>query len=82
MAIKSLDSITEEAVILPKLFRRLVEYLGNGGTVDGFIDYLARNPDRVMVLPQAHFTHLDNLVELDGRTVRLTERPEDLVFAE
>ncbi len=82
VSVAGLDSITDDAVILPKLFRRLIEYLGSGGTVDGFTDYLARNPDRVMVLPQAHFTHLDNLVEQDGHTVRLTEQPENLVFAE
>ncbi|MGN8158536.1 hypothetical protein ACS8YF_07640 [Salinisphaera sp. SWV1] len=82
VTVDSLAAITEDAVILPKLFRRLIEYLGTGGTVKGFKAYLARNPDRVMVLPQAHSTHLDNLIEQNGSTVRLSEPPEQLVFAE
>lgn len=57
-------------MIWPKLFRRLVEYLGTGGTVGGFTDDLARDPDRVMVLPPGHFAHLDNLIEQDGRIMR------------
>jgi hypothetical protein len=33
--VEGLDSITEEHVILPKLFRRLAEYLQAGGSVAG-----------------------------------------------
>ena len=82
VTVDDLASITKDAVILPKLFRRLVDYLGTGGSIAGFTDYLANNPDRVMVLPQAHFTHLDNLVAVDGHSIRLTEKPENLVFSE
>ena len=34
--VKGLKSITEQYVILPKLFRRLVDYLEAGGSVGGF----------------------------------------------
>ena len=82
VTVSNLTSITDDAVILPKLFRRLASFLETGGSVNGFKNYLAKNPYRVMVLPDAHFTSLDNLIEVDGDTVRLTRQPEDLVFME
>lgn len=79
-AVEGLPSITDEHVIMPKLFRRLAEHLGRGGEMSGFKEWLKGEDDRVLVLPTRNFTHLDNLVEVDGATVRMTERPENLVF--
>lgn len=76
----TLDNITETVVILPKLFRRLVSFFGNGGSVSGFKEYLERNPDPVLILDNGHFTHLDTVVEVDGDQVKLTQPPENLVF--
>lgn len=73
-------SIAEEHVILPKLFRRLAEYLQGGGTVDGFDEFLERRAERIIVIPTVHATHFDTVVEVEGKTVRMTERPEDLIF--
>lgn len=83
--LESLKTIIEEAVILPKLFRRLLSYLAiNDDSVDlsGFIAYLNSNDDRVLVLPEGKITGFDNLIEVNGQTLRLTEKPEDLVFIE
>lgn len=79
--VTSLSVITDDEVILPKLFRRLAEYLDGEGSVSGFVDWLRNKQERVLILtPQPHTTHFDTIVEVDGTTVRLTERPENLVF--
>ena len=79
-AVSGMDSITEEHVILPKLFRRLARYLEAGGPVAGFEAFLEAQAEEVMVLPAAHSTHFDTVVEVEGDTVKMTERPENLVF--
>ncbi len=76
-------SVTEEHVILPKLFRRLVEYLGEGAPLSGFEEWLGAREERVTVISTTHFAHLDDLVEVGGetgRSVRMTEPPENLIF--
>jgi len=83
--ITGLDALTDRLVILPKLFRRLIDYLalGAGSTsLDGFIDFLAARDDRLFTLPDGHATGFDNITEVTGQTVGLTLPPEDLVFLE
>jgi Micrococcal nuclease (thermonuclease) homologs len=78
----ALATITDEVVILPKLFRRLIAFIGTGGSVDGFGEYLKTLNEKVLVVKNAHFTHFDNLVTLTGKHIKLIEKPEDLVFYE
>ena len=83
--VTGLDTLTEDVVILPKLFRRLVDYLHLGAddtSLAGFADYLAQRNDRVLVLPDGDFTTFDTVVRVDGQNVRLTTAPENLVFQE
>ncbi|MFM7448027.1 MAG: hypothetical protein ACKO24_05475 [Leptolyngbyaceae cyanobacterium] len=72
-------------MILPKLFRRLLDYLAiNGGSVSlaGFKDYLESRDDRLIILPDGHVTGFDYVVEVNNQTVKLTQPPERLVFIE
>jgi endonuclease YncB( thermonuclease family) len=78
--VEGLHSITDEHVILPKLFRRLAEYLQAGGSVAGFIEFLEAKAEDIIVISTVHPTHFDTVVELEGNTVRLTEPPENLIF--
>ena len=80
--VSSLSSVTDGVVTLPKLFRRIVSFMGDGGSIDGFKDYLVANPDEVLELKTGHFTHLDTFVEVEGNQVKLTVEPEYLVFVE
>src|SRR5262249_16193111 len=83
VAIESLATITDEAIILPKLFRRLAEYLEHGRpSVDlsGFRDFLDQQGDRLWIVPSGTATGFSTVVEVTGQTVRLTQLPEDLVF--
>jgi hypothetical protein len=80
--VEGLGSITEEHVIMPKLFRRLAEYLEAGGSVAGFEEFLEAKEEEVIVISTVHPTHFDTVVEVKGDTVRMTEPPENLLFEE
>jgi hypothetical protein len=72
-------------VILPKLFRRLADYLAlNDGSPDlgGFKRYVESLDDRVIVLPEGQITGFDTVIEVNDQSVNLTVQPEFLVFME
>jgi hypothetical protein len=75
-------TITDDVVILPKLFRRVIDYMVNVGTAVGFKEKLAQSREPVLDLVTSNFTHFDTFVEQDeGSTrIRLTREPEQLVF--
>lgn len=82
--IRGLADVADVHVLLPKLFRRIAAYFEtSGGTFDAaqFVASLKQGRERVLVLNKLHFTHFDNLVEVDAEgKIRLTEKPEELVF--
>jgi len=84
--VEGFSTLTESAVVLPKLFRRLADYLQlNDGdpSLEGFPDYLEQREDRLFILSTGQWTGFDTIVKLtNGNTVRLTHDPEDLVFDE
>ena len=85
VTVESLATLTDSAVILPKLFRRLAEYLQlNDGdpSLTGFSDFLAQQDDRVWIVPTGQKTGFGTVVAVDGQTVKLTQPPEELVFEE
>ena len=85
VTVDSLATLTDVAVVLPKLFRRLVDYLSiNNGDVSlaGLPAYLATRDDRLVVVSTGQITGFDNVLVVDGQTVRMTRPPEDLVFIE
>ncbi|MEU8795039.1 nuclease [Streptomyces sp. NPDC048643] len=80
------STLTDTAVLLPKLFRRLADYLQlNDGdpSLDGFRPYLEQREDRLFILSSGQWTGFDTVVEVtNGNTVRLNRPAEDLVFDE
>jgi endonuclease YncB( thermonuclease family) len=83
--ITTLTDLTDQLVILPKLFRRLAEYfaLGAGSiSLDGFAAFMSSHNDRLYVISDAHATGFDNVVTVDGQTVRLDTDITDLIFLE
>lgn len=82
LEVTSLATITQDIPILPKLFRRLTEYLINYGSAVGFKAKLAQSKERVLDLVTANFTHLDTFIEQpDGSAkIKLTRLPEELIF--
>lgn len=83
--ITGLSSITDDVVILPKLFRRLVDYLKLGDdAVTCFPAFLAGVQDRFTILSTGRrVTGLHHVVEVtNGQTVRMTGPVDELVFDE
>jgi hypothetical protein len=82
----SRDQLENELVILPKLFRRLAEFLSLDETgsvsLTGFRAFLAQHDDRLYTVPAGQSTGFDTLVKVRGRHVRLTLAPEHIVFVE
>jgi hypothetical protein len=76
--VTGLQSITQDHVILPKLFRRLVTYLEGGGSLINFRPSIAT--EQVLIISTAHATHFDTVVDVNGNTVKMTEIPENLMF--
>ena len=74
-------ALERDAVVFPKLFRRLTEFLRQQvGPVEQFLPWLAAKREQVLVLPTGNFTHFDNVLAVDHGAVRLVRRPEQLVF--
>jgi endonuclease YncB( thermonuclease family) len=84
--LKSRKQLSEELVILPKLFRRLAGYLAldesGGVSLTGFAHYLDTLNDRLFTVPDGHSTEFATLVTVQRQTIKLTVEPERIVFAE
>lgn len=84
--LQSRAQLTDDLVILPKLFRRLVEYLSLDETgkvsLAGFPAFLAAHNDVLFTVPAGQATALDTLVTRKGQTLTLTLPPEQIVFLE
>jgi endonuclease YncB( thermonuclease family) len=82
--VTGLDALRDDIVIVPKLFRRLVDYLHLGDTsMAGFPAFLDQAADKFFILSTGHSTTgLDAVVEVDGDKVKMTRPIEDLVFDE
>ncbi|MEU0184997.1 nuclease [Streptomyces sp. NPDC006207] len=86
--VTGLSSLTDDVVLVPKLFRRLFDYLALGEpSLAAFRAYLAGAADTYRILssdtPRAQVRGLHHVVEVTGdHTVRMTVPVEDLVFTE
>jgi endonuclease YncB( thermonuclease family) len=83
--INALADLTDNLVVMPKLFRRLAEYFALSAddvSLAGFVGFLASHDDRLYVISDAHATGFDNITAVDGQTVRLTHDITDLIFME
>jgi len=81
--LENLETLTHEAVILPKLFRRISNYISvNNGKVNlqGFIDFIKFQNEKAIVLPENKVMALDTIIEVDGQNIKLTKAPEYLLF--
>lgn len=76
------SDLESDGVTFPKLFRRLTDFLSKGGAVKDFKEFLAKTKEQVQDLTASspHFTHFDNLVQVQGNKVSLTQQAETMVF--
>lgn len=84
--LRSRVQLTDELVILPKLFRRLAEYLTlddtGGVSLAGFPTFLDVHGDRLYTVPAGQATGLSTLVHRSRQTLTLTVPPEQIIFIE
>ena len=82
--VTGLEVLQDDIVIVPKLFRRLVDYLHLGDdSMAGFPAFLDQAADKFFILSTGHSTTgLDAIVEVTGNNVKMTRPIEDLVFDE
>lgn len=84
--LRSRGQLTDQLVILPKLFRRLAEYLTldepKNVSLAGFPAFLQAGNDQLFTVPAGQATQLDTLIERRGQTLRLLPPPEQIVFVE
>lgn len=79
-AVSNIGALTDQHVIMPKLFRRASAYVAGAGTIVGFKQMLEANQEPVFDLVDNNFTHFDTFVEETNGQIRLTRLPEQLVF--
>jgi endonuclease YncB( thermonuclease family) len=82
--VAGLSTITDDVVILPKLFRRLVDYFDLGMSVSCFPAYLAGKGDTLTVLSTGErIVGLHHVVNVtNSHSIRMTHPVEDLLFDE
>ncbi len=74
------DTIQNDIVILPKLFRRLTSFFIRRSSYDELYSYLKKSRDKVLIRSTGEKKKLHEIIEIDGRQVRFLEKPEDLIF--
>ena len=82
--VTGINALEDDIVIVPKLFRRLVDYLRLGDdSMAGFPAFLDQAADKFFILSTGHsMTGLDSIVEVNGNNVKMTRPIEDIVFDE
>ena len=78
VTVRSSADLDTLSPIWPKLWRRLQEYFRDADSLAGFIDFLEAKDERIDVMSIVEERGLQDLVEVQGDTVRLLEPPENL----
>ena len=68
--------------IFPRLFRRLEDFGDRPGGISGFLSFIENMGTELMVLSDGHTIGFEDIIETapDENTVRMTRKPEELVF--
>lgn len=72
------NSLLSIPPIWPKLWRRLETHLRKNTSLQGFLDFLAKENERVDILPIFEERGLQDIVTVVGNKVRLTVSPENI----
>ncbi|MFF4382502.1 nuclease [Kitasatospora sp. NPDC001547] len=82
--IGDLSSLTDQLVIMPKLFRRVADYLRLfGPSLEHLPAFLAGGDDEYFLSEQRNSTKgLHRIIDVIGDTIKLRPRIEDIVFVE
>jgi hypothetical protein len=75
VSVETRDELSLISPIWPKLWRRLEEWLRNNQGLDGFLDFIRDSGERADNLEIFEQSSLDNFMEVEGNTVRMTIDP-------
>ena len=73
-----IPALEDKVVLFPKLYRRLIDHDRSGQPMSKLPERL--DNEDITVISTVHHTHFDTVVEVNGKKVRMTVKPEDLVF--
>ncbi len=76
----SLKAIQEQHLILPKLFRRMFDFLKTGNSPSQFKAWLAGMKNRVVIRATRQVKKLEDVIIQKGTKVKLLYLPEELLF--
>ncbi|MEI6847918.1 MAG: thermonuclease family protein [Chlorobiaceae bacterium] len=76
------ETINDDIVILPKLFRRLTTFLDSASSYNELKAFLLKSNDQLILRPTRQATTLGKLIEVSDRRIQLTVHPETMVFKE
>lgn len=74
------QTIQDDVIILPKLYRRLISFMLARSDAAELSDYLTRSSTRVLLRSTGQRTTLGKVTRVDGRHVGMTVPPEELIF--
>jgi endonuclease YncB( thermonuclease family) len=74
------DTIQNDIVILPKIFRRLTCFFIKESNYDALYDYLKKTGDKVLISSTGEKKKLYEIMQIEGRRIKFFEKPEDLIF--
>jgi endonuclease YncB( thermonuclease family) len=78
VTVKGKDDLKTIDPIWPKLWRRLEEYFRSADSLTGFIEFLEVKNERIDILSEMEERGLQDIVEVQGDLVKLTESPENI----
>lgn len=78
VTVRSKNDLATIPPIWPKLWRRLEEFFRNANSLAGFTNFLEQRNERIDIISIMEERGLQDLVEVRGDTVRMTEPPENL----
>ena len=80
--LRNTSTLTDDVVILPKLFRRLTTFFQECSSFEELPAYLRKTHDRVLIRQPGIKATFDQLLTIspDGRNIALTQPPENLIF--
>lgn len=76
--IENRDTLASIPPIWPKLWRRLEEFLRNADSLAGFSNFLEQRNERLDILSIMEERGLQDVVDVQGDEVKMTEPPENL----
>jgi endonuclease YncB( thermonuclease family) len=82
--VKSPPNLAKLDPIFPKLWRRLETFYGRRSNktkpVQQFVESLAQGGDRLFTIPDQRWIKLSTALDVDGETLKLLYKPEEMIF--